>query len=65
MPICIVASRVSLLLIYINASRASLTPIPIYMLAMLDIHMLIKGVLKAQRCSLISLNLVLPAAANL
>ena len=65
MPICMVASRTSLLPIYINASRTSLTPIPIYMLAMLGIHMLLKGVSKAQCYSFISLDLVLPVAATL
>ena len=35
------------------------------MLAMLGIHMLIKGVLKAQRCSFTLLDLVLPTAATL
>ena len=51
MPICIIASTTGLTLIY--------------MLAILSIHMLIKGVSKAQRCSFISLNLVLPVAATL
>ena len=51
MPICIAASITGLTLIH--------------MLAMLGIHMLIEGVLKAQRCSFMSLDLVLPAAATL
>ena len=51
MPICTVASITSLTLIY--------------MLAMLGIHILIKGVSKVQHCSFISLDLVLPAAATL
>ena len=51
MPICTVASITSLTLIYI--------------LAILDIYILIKGVSKAQRCSFILLDLVLPAAATL
>ena len=49
--------------IYMDASRAGL--IPIYMVAMLGIHMLIKGVSKAQRYSFILLNLILPAATIL
>ena len=51
MPICIVASITSFTLIY--------------MLAMLGIYILIKGVLKVQRCNFISLNFVLPVAATL
>ena len=51
MPICTVVSTISLILIYI--------------LAILGIHMLIKGVLKVQYCSFISLNLVLFTAATL
>ena len=62
-PIYILAMLV--IPICINASCTSLTPIPIYILAMLDIHMLIKGVSKAQYCSFISLNLILSAAATL
>ena len=60
-----VASRTGPLPICIEASCAGLTPIPICMLAMLDIHMLIEGVSKAQRCSFTSLDLILPAAAIL
>ena len=50
-PICTVASLTSLILVYI--------------LAMLGIHILIKGVLKAQRYSFTLLDLVLPTAATL
>ena len=74
MPICIAASTTSLTLIHTVASTTSLTPIytaassvalPIYMLAMLGIHILIEGMSKAQRYSFTSLDLVLPAAAIL
>ena len=51
--------------ICIDASRAGLIPILICMLAMLDIHMLIEGMSKAQHYSFISLDLVLPVAATL
>ena len=40
-----ITATLGLILIYIDASYTSL--IPIYMLAILGIHMLIKGVLKA------------------
>ena len=62
-PICMLAMLV--IPICIDASRAGLTPIPICILAMLDIHMLIEGVSKAQHCSFMSLDPVLPAAATL
>ena len=42
--ICILAILV--ILIYINASHTNLTLIPIYILAMLNIYILIKGVSK-------------------
>ena len=60
-----VASCTSPLPIYIDASRAGLTPIPIYILAILNIHMLLKGISKAQRCSFTLLNLILPVVATL
>ena len=44
-PICILA--ILIIPICINTSRAGLIPIPIYILAMLDIYILIKGILKA------------------
>ena len=62
-PICMLAMLV--IPIYINASYANFTLIPICILAMLDIYMLIKGVLKIQYCSFISLDLILPTAATL
>ena len=58
-----IAATLGLMPIYTVASTTSLTLI--YMLAILGIHMLIKGISKAQRCSFISLNLVLPVAATL
>ena len=63
MPICMLAMLV--ILICINTSRASLTLILICILAMLNIYMLIKGVLKVQCYSFISLNLVFFIAATL
>ena len=57
------AATLGLMPICINTSHAGL--ILIYILAMLGIYMLVKGVLKAQRCSFTSLNLVLPIAATL
>ena len=51
--------------ICINASRTSFILILIYILAMLDIYMFIKGVLKVQYYSFISLDLVLSAATTL
>ena len=51
MPICTVASTTGLT--------------PIYTVAMLGIHILLKGISKAQRCSFTSLDLILPAAATL
>ena len=63
--ICIITSCTTLLLICIDASRTSLAPIPIYILAMLSIYILIKGVLKVQHYSFISLDLILSAAATL
>ena len=44
--ICIIASCITLLLIYIDASCTSFTLILIYILAILGIYILIKGVLK-------------------
>ena len=58
MSIYMDASRAGLTPIYMVASRAGLTPIPICTLAML-------GMSKAQRCSFTSLVLVFPAAATL
>ena len=57
------AATLGLIPIYIDASYTSL--IPIYILAILGIYILIKGVSKAQRCSFTLLNLVLPTAATL
>ena len=57
------AATLGLMPIYTVASTTSLTLI--YMLAILGIYMLIKGVLKAQHYSFISLNFVFPTAATL
>ena len=58
-----IAATLGFILICIVASTTSLTLI--YMLAILGIYMLIKGVLKAQYYSFILFNLVLPTAATL
>ena len=57
------AATLGLIPICTVASTTGLTPI--CTVAMLGIHILLKGISKAQRCSFTSLDLVLPAAATL
>ena len=63
MPSIYIAATLGLIPICTVASTTGLTLI--YMLAMLGIYMLIKGMLKAQCCSFILLDFVFPAAATL
>ena len=61
-PIYIVASRASLLPICTVASTTSLTPI--CTVAMLGIHILLKGISKAQHCSFMSLDLIASSGSH-